>query len=172
MTIDLVDNPEHFEEVYPSDSDGSVSSDDDGSESVQEPDAIKDITARLRKLNWSVADAREERNTAQAGLNMLDNYARGLAAFYSEDLNIEACVEAYQTQRAKAFESHKNGVMKLEKYEEEIKELHLKRGRLLQKEKAKKRKDDKQKDEDKKMQEREKQRKVKEKNRLKQERTN
>ena len=171
MTIDLVDNQEHFEEVYPSDSDDSVSSDDDGSESDNEPEAIKDITARLRELKWSVADAREERNTAQARLNMLDNYARGLAALYSEDLNIEACVEAYQAQRAKAFESHKNGTTKLEEDEEEIKKLHLKRGKLLQKERATKHKEDKQKSKDKKMQEREKQRKVKEKNRLKQERT-
>ena len=171
MTIDLVDNQEHFEEVYPSDSDGSVSSDDDDSESDHEPQAIKDITAQLRKLKWSVAEEMEDRNAAQARLNMLDSYAQGLAALCSDDINIEACVEAYQTQRAKAFGTHKKGAMKLEEYEEEIKKLHLKRGKLLQKENAQKRKDDKQKSKDKKMQEREKQRKIKEKNRLKQERS-
>lgn len=170
MTIDLVDNQEHFDDVYPSDSDDPVSSDHVDLESDHEPLGIQGINARLRTLKWSIAEATEERNAAQARLNMLENYAQGLGALYSEDINIDACVEAYQAQRAKAFGSHKNGLMKLEGYEEEIKNLHLKRGKFLQMEKAKKSKDDKQKSKDKKMQEREKQRKLKEKNVLKQER--
>ena len=51
MTIDLEDNHEIFDDVYPSDSEdeGSLKS-DDSSESDDESQAVKDLSAQIRKV--------------------------------------------------------------------------------------------------------------------------
>lgn len=169
MTIDLVDNCEHFEDVYPSDpEDTSPVESDSSSESNDEPQAIKDLTAQIRKLRVSIKEATEERNSAQGRLNMLENYSRSLTTSRPADLT--ASVEAYETLRAKAFESHKNGEIKLEEHEQQMKKLESRRRKIAQKEKDRKTKDDKAKSKDEKKKEREKQQKIKEKKQVKQER--
>ena len=176
MTIDLVENYEHFEDVYPSESDDTSSSDSEtSSDSDGETEAVKNLTSQIRKLNLVLRQGAEERNSAQARVTMLDNYARSLVT--SRPDNIEACVEAYQTQRAKAFEGHQHGESKLEEHEEQVKRLKIQRRKVLQKEKEKKhkekerkRKEKKANSKDERAKEREKQRKTDERFRLRQER--
>lgn len=177
MTIDLVENSERFEDVYPSESEDSSSSESESeSESDGEPEAVKDLTVQIRKLDRVLRDATEERNSAQGRLTMLDNYAWSLTRSRPDD--IEACVDAYQTQRAKAFENHKHGESMFEEHEEELKRLKNQKRKLLQKdkekklrEKEKKRKEKKAKSKNEKAKEREKQRKAEERLRLRQERS-
>lgn len=169
MTVDLIDNREHFEDVYPSDSDDSEASESDSSEgSDDEPQAVKELTLKIQGLEGSIKEATEERNSAQGRLKMLENYAQSLTASRPDD--ITACVEAYESVRAKAFKSHKSGESKLREHEEEIKKLKRQKRKLQQKEQEKRRKSDlaKLKDEEKKT--REKQQKINERNRLRQER--
>ena len=176
MTIDLVENSEHFEDVYPSESEDTSSSESESSsESDGETETVRDLTSQIRKLNMVLRAGVEERNSAQARVTMLDNYARSLIT--SRPDNIEACVEAYKTQRAKAFEGHQHGESKLEEHEEEVKRLKIQRRKVLQKEKEKKhkekerkRKEKKANSKDERAKEREKQKKTDERSRLRQER--
>lgn len=169
MTIDLVDNPEHFEDVYPSDSESTASSQCwMPSEPDEESQALQDVNSQLRRLAWSVKEAAEQRNSAQGRLNMLENYAQSLTR--SPPNNIEACVEAYQLLRAKAFESYKSGELKVEDHEEEIKKLNVKRFKLQCEEKESKREAEESKAKAKKAEERERQRIRSEMDRLKRER--
>ncbi|KAL8807582.1 MAG: hypothetical protein Q9182_000566 [Xanthomendoza sp. 2 TL-2023] len=139
MTIDLVDNREHFKDVYPSDSEeGEESEANDSTDSDTETQAIKDLTSQLRELEMSAKEATEERNSAQGRLDMLDNYARSLTT--SRPDNIATCVSAYQTERAKAFEYHKNGEARLKDHEQHISKVKAKKLKLqlkIQRQKAK-----------------------------------
>ncbi|KAL8818261.1 MAG: hypothetical protein Q9223_003061 [Gallowayella weberi] len=125
MTIDLVDNREHFEDVYPCDSEeGEDSEANDSSDSDTETQAIKDLASQLRELEMSAKEAYEERDSAQGRLNMLENYARSLTISRPDD--IAACVSAYQTEREKAFEYHKNGEARLKDHEQQISKVKAK----------------------------------------------
>ena len=176
MTIDLVENPEHFEDVYPSETEETSSSESESSsESDDETEAVQDLTSQIRKLNGIVREAAEERNSAQGRLTMLDNYARSLIT--SRPVDIVACVDAYQTQRAEAFGSHNHGESKLEELEGQVKKLKNRKRKLLQKDKEKrykeaelKRKDKEAKSKEERAKGREKQRRLDDRTRLRQER--
>ena len=176
MTIDLVENPEHFEDVYPSETEETSSSESESSsESDDETEAVKDLTSQIRKLSGIVREAAEQRNSAQGRLTMLDNYARSLIT--SRPDNIVACVDAYRSQRAQAFENHNYGESKLEELEGQVKKLKNRKRKLLQKDKEKKykeaelkRKDKKAKSKEERAKGREKQRRIDDRIRLRQER--
>lgn len=169
MTIDLIFNREHYEDVYPSDAEEEKSSEsDDSPGSESESQAVKELTSQLKKLEVSSKEATEERNSAQGRLRMLENYAESLIESRPDD--ITACVEAYRTVRAKAFENHKNGECQLKDHEEQIAKLRVKKRKLVQKEEEKKRKANQAKSKEEEKKEREKQKKINEKNRLRQER--
>ncbi|KAL8677286.1 MAG: hypothetical protein Q9186_006273 [Xanthomendoza sp. 1 TL-2023] len=169
MTVDLVDNREHFEDVYPSDSEeGEESDGNDLSDSDTEPEAVKDLTSQLRELELSAKEAAEERNSAQGRLNMLDNYARSLTTSRPDD--IAACVSAYQTERAKAFENHKNGEARLKDDEQQISQVKAKKQKLQLKSKKQKAKVDRIRIKDQGKKDRERQQDTIERNRINQER--
>ncbi|KAL8720133.1 MAG: hypothetical protein Q9225_002948 [Loekoesia sp. 1 TL-2023] len=169
MTIDLTDNREHYEDVYPSDSEDLETSDSDiTSESDAEPQEVQGLTSQIEKLELSVKEATEERSSAQGRLNMLDNYARSLTT--SRPDNIAVCVEAYQSERAKAFESHISGEARLKVHEQEIKKIKSKKSKLLFRMNKEKRKVERDKYRDWEKRDRERQQKIDEKKRLKQER--
>ncbi|KAL8693273.1 MAG: hypothetical protein Q9218_001874 [Villophora microphyllina] len=167
MTVDLVDNREHYEEVYPSESD-SDSGSDSSSDSDEESQAIEDLSSQIQKLELSIKDAAEERNSAQGRLNMLENYARSLTT--SRPDNITACVQAYSHERSEAFEGHKNGEVRVKENEKEISKLKRRRSRMLRKLRADKTKAERAKVRQEKKRDREKQQKLTEKSRVKRER--
>ncbi|KAI4108093.1 MAG: hypothetical protein LQ339_002365 [Xanthoria mediterranea] len=138
MTVDLVDNREHFEDVYPSDSEGAEDSDGGViSDSETKSQAVKDLTTQLQQLEMATREATEQRNSAQGRLNMLDNYARSLITSRPED--IATCVTAYQNERAKAFEDHKTGEARMKEHDQQISKVKIKKRKLqlkLQKEQA------------------------------------
>ncbi|KAL9027673.1 MAG: hypothetical protein Q9196_003838 [Gyalolechia fulgens] len=169
MTIDLVDNREHYKDVYPSDPDEAETSDTGTAlESDTEPPEIQGLTSQIEKLELSIKEANEERNSAQGRLTMLDNYARSLTTSRPDD--IAACVDAYQTERAKAFESHKNGESRLKTHEIEIRKIKGKKFKILTKLKETTRKADHARNKNREKKDREKQRKINEKMCLEQER--
>lgn len=169
MTIDLVDNREHYKDVYPSDSEESDSSDsDEESESDTEPQDVQELTSQIEKLGLSIKEAAEERNSAQGRLNMLDNYSRSLTTSRPDD--IAACVKAYHRERAKAFDSHKDGEARLKAHESEIRKIKRKKNKILASLKEKKRKADHVRNKEREKKDRERQRKISEKKRLELER--
>ncbi|KAL8651067.1 MAG: hypothetical protein Q9226_004871 [Calogaya cf. arnoldii] len=169
LTIDLVDNREHFEDAYPSDSDDNEERDNDGtSDSDDEPQGIKDLTSQLQELEMSAKNATEKRNSAQGRLNMLDNYAKSLTTSRPEDIG--ACVSAYQSERAKAFEDHKNGEVALKKYDRQISRVKVKKRKIQLKIQKQQAKADRAKIKEQGKKDREHQQKIAERNRVKQER--
>ena len=104
MTIDFGENPEHFDDTYPSETEELSSSESaSSSESDEETEAIKALTFQIRKITAVIREATEERSSAQGRLNMFDNDARSLITNRSRDL--VTCVDAYQDQRAKALKA-------------------------------------------------------------------
>ncbi|KAL8900287.1 MAG: hypothetical protein Q9192_001159 [Flavoplaca navasiana] len=130
LTIDLVDNREHLADVYPSDDPDDIEEpDSDGtSDSNVDCQGLKDLTSQLQELELSAKDATEERNSAQARLNMLDKYAQSLTTSRPDD--IAACVSAYQSERTKAFQDHKNGEITLKKYDHQISKVKAKKRKI------------------------------------------
>ena len=169
MTIDLVNNRNHYEDIYPSDSEDTEDLDSDtASESDSEPQEVQELTSRIKTLELSIKEATEERNSAQGRLNMLDNYARSLTT--SRPDNIAPCVEAYQTERAKAFESHKSGETRLKDHQQEIDRIQQRRQRLVDKLDRAKRRASRAKFKEWEKRDREKQQRMRERRRVKQER--
>ncbi|KAL8782371.1 MAG: hypothetical protein Q9213_005449 [Squamulea squamosa] len=168
MTIDLVDNRDHFEDVYPSDTEDRDSDSESSSDSDDEPQAIKDLTFQLQKLESSAKEATEKRNSAQGRLNMLDNYARSLITSRPDD--IAACVNAYQDERAKAFEDHKDGEAGLKEYDQQISKMKAKKRKLQLKIEKQKAKTDRAKTKNQKKKDCELQQEIAEKKRVRQER--
>ncbi|KAL8968946.1 MAG: hypothetical protein Q9183_002235, partial [Haloplaca sp. 2 TL-2023] len=168
MTIDLVDNRELYEDVYPSDSGDEESDDATSSESEEEPLTVRNLSSQIQKLELSIKEAAEERNSAQERMDMLGNYARSLSASRPDD--IAACIETYRSERLKAFGDHKNGEATVKREEEKMEKLRTRRLREMQKLASQKAKTNRAKARETKNKLREKQLKVAEKRRTKQER--
>ncbi|KAL8705312.1 MAG: hypothetical protein Q9201_001558 [Fulgogasparrea decipioides] len=172
MTVDLVDNREHFEDVYPPDSDSEEESDSDTlSESDHEPQMVKDLTLQIQKLELSVKEAAEERNSAQGRLNILENFSRSLTTSRPPADNVVQCVEMYRVERAKAFEEHKNGEIRLKENEQQVTRLKSKKRKMLQKIKNQKAKADRAKSKKEEQKIREQQQNIAEKKRIRHELT-
>lgn len=139
MTVELVDNRERFKDAYPSDPEDVEEPDSDGtSDSDAESQAVKDLTTQLQQLEMATKEATEQRNSAQGRLNMLDNYARSLTTSRPDD--IAACVTAYQSERAKAFEDHKNGEARMKDHDQQVARVKVRKRKIqlkLQKQKTK-----------------------------------
>ncbi|KAL8871838.1 MAG: hypothetical protein Q9174_002418 [Haloplaca sp. 1 TL-2023] len=168
MTIDLVDNREVYEDVYPSESEDEESDDATSSESEDESPTIENLNSQIQKLELSIKEAAEERNSAQGRMDMLNNYARSLSASRPDD--IAKCVEAYRSERLKAFGDHKNGEATIKREEDQIAKLKTRRLREIQKLASQKAKTNRAEARESKIKLREKQLKAAEERRIKQER--
>ncbi|KAL8948222.1 MAG: hypothetical protein Q9222_005570 [Ikaeria aurantiellina] len=169
MTIDLIDNQEYFEDVYPSDSEDAGGSDSDSSSaSDTETQSVKKLDFEIERIETAIKEATEQRNSAQGRLGMLDNYARSLTN--SRPDNIVQCVENYRTERARAFKDYTNGEARLKPQERDLVLTKSKRRRLLLKLKKQKVMAERSKTKEQKKKDRENQKMIDEKWRLTQER--
>ncbi|KAL8778220.1 MAG: hypothetical protein Q9194_002124 [Teloschistes cf. exilis] len=169
MIVDLVDNQEQYEDIYPSESDESEDElSDSSTDSVTESVPVKNLTSQIEHLELSSKEAAEMRNSAQGRLNMLENYARSLTT--SRPDNISACVKAYSAQRAWAFEEHQIGDKRARYQEQQISKLKRRKNKMLRKLRAQKAKVDRVKVKEGLKRGREQQQKKNEKTRIKQER--
>ncbi|KAI4251401.1 MAG: hypothetical protein LQ352_004872 [Teloschistes flavicans] len=169
ITVDLVDNREQYEDMYPSESEEDEEETSDSStDSDTESAVVKNLTSQIQHLELLAKEAAEERSSAQGRLNMLENYARSLTTSRPDD--ITACVSAYGNQRAKAFENHKHGDLRVREQEQRISKLKRQKNKTLRKLKAQKARADRAKVKEEKKRNREKQQKMTEKTRIKQER--
>ena len=132
MTVELVPNPDHFEDAYPSDSEGQEDSDSETStDSDDELDVVKDLVTKIKNLEISKKDASEERNSALSRLNLLENYGRTLGVSRPDDL--EQCIEMYRTERVKAFEAHKAGEIALSDIDQDLARSKKEKNKLIKK---------------------------------------
>ena len=143
MTVELIPNPERYEDVYPSDSDDEAEDEDIESENSDPEDAseIKACKQELAEIDNEFKKAHEEKLSSIAQLAMLDGFARGFEKYDKEQPpDVTACVATYRDERRKIFELHfesENTIMQLS--EERAKSLKnlAKARRSIEKEKEK-----------------------------------
>ncbi len=120
MTVDLVDNPEKYEDIYPSDSEKEELGEEDGDESDQteDPPEVKALAKELADVDDALKRATEGKASATSQISMLNDYAISLGQDRPADLG--SCVQAYREERRKASDL-------LFACEKEISELSKKR---------------------------------------------
>ena len=121
MMVELIPNPDSYQDLYPeSDDEGEIS--DDQSESEPESDAIKVLAEKKKQNDDSIVEANEEKKAAASCLAILESYGRSVERNRPSDL--KSCIKAYSEERKKAFEAHTWS-------EEKIKALEKERVRIL-----------------------------------------
>lgn len=130
MTVDLVVNREFYEEIYPSESDGSDGHDDDLSDSESENEAMKIFSTEAEKIQNRIQEASEEQASASSRLNILDRYGQSFATPRPDNLN--ASLTAYKEERKRIFQDHAASVAKIKDLKDELYKLN-KRNRHVQK---------------------------------------
>ena len=122
MMVELIPNPENFDDVYPESEDDAEESEDDQSESEPELPATKALAEEKTRNDDSIMEANEEKKAAASRLAMLESYGRSFEKDRPSDL--ESCIVAYREERKKAFEVYKES-------EHRIKNLEKERVRIL-----------------------------------------
>lgn len=136
MTVDLVENQERYEDVYPSESEGSASESDTESEPEVNPEAYAIIDPKIYEVELSIKEVSEIRNAAFSCLNLAEYYGRSFNVSRPE--NLTECVDAYSIERAKAFENHKSSESKLRELEKELVKLKKEKRKIEKDENKKK----------------------------------
>ena len=122
MMVELVPNPENFDDVYPESEDDAEESEDDQSESELESPATKALAEEKNRNDDSIMEANEEKKAATSRLALLEGYGRSFEKDRPSDL--ESCILAYREERRKAFEVYKES-------EHRIKDLERERVNIL-----------------------------------------
>ena len=138
MMVELIPNPENFEDVYPESEDDAEESEDDQSESESELPAAKALAEEKTRNDDSIMEANEEKKAAASRLAMLESYGRSFEKDRPDDL--ESCIVAYREERKKAFEVYKESehrIKDLEKERARISKCQAKDAKANAKEKAK-----------------------------------
>lgn len=138
MMVELIPNPDIYENVYPESEDDVEESEDDQSESEPESDATKALADEKRRNDGSVMEANEEKKAAASRLAMLESYGRSFEKDRPNDL--KGCISAYREERKKAFEVHKESEDKIKTLEKErfnILKRQVKDSKVTVKEKGK-----------------------------------
>ena len=138
MMVELIPNPERFDDVYPESEDDADESEDDQSESEPELPATKALAEERSRNDDSIMEANEEKKAAASRLAMLESYGRSFENDRPSDL--ESCIVAYREERKKAFEVYKESEHRIKTLEKErvlILKRQAKNAKANVKEKAK-----------------------------------
>ena len=122
MMVELIPNPENFDDVYPESEDDVEESEDDQSESEPETPATKALAEEKTRNDDSIMEANEEKKAAASRLAMLESYGRSFEKDRPNDL--ESCIVAYREERKKAFEVYRES-------EHRVKNLDKERVKIL-----------------------------------------
>ena len=117
MMVELIPNPENFDDVYPESEDDAEESEDDQSESESELPATKALAEEKNRNDDSIMEANEEKKAAASRLAMLESYGRSFEKDRPSDL--ESCIVAYREERKKAFEVYKESEHRIKNLEKE-----------------------------------------------------
>ena len=138
MMVELISNPDSYDNAYPESEDDAEESEDDQSGSELESDATKALTEEKKRNDDCIMEANEEKKAAASRLAMLESYGRSFEKDRPSQLQV--CISAYREERKKAFEAHKESEDKikiLEKERAKIHKRHVKHSRIATKEKEK-----------------------------------
>lgn len=117
MMVELIPNPENFDDVYPESEDDTEESEDDQSESEPETPATKALAEEKSRNDDLIMEANEEKKAAASRLAMLESYGRSFEKDRPSDL--ESCIVAYREERKKAFEVYRESEHRIKNLEKE-----------------------------------------------------
>ena len=120
--VELIRNPDNYEDIYPESEDDAEESEDPQSESDSESDATKALAERKKRNDDLMMEADDEKKAAASRLAMLESYGRSFEQNRPSDL--KGCISAYSDERKKVFEMYKNN-------EDRIENLKKKRVQIL-----------------------------------------
>jgi hypothetical protein len=128
MTVQLIANREAYEEIYPDEDEIDEESEDEDADSDREDDAIKAVTAEIKRLNEELINWHEKTDSASARLEMLQKYSTTIASKRPDDL--EKCLKDYSDERSKAFDDQRAAIAKGDELAKEIEKLNKKKAQL------------------------------------------
>ncbi|KAK3389710.1 hypothetical protein B0H63DRAFT_103204 [Podospora didyma] len=132
LNVVLLPNTDIFQEIYP-DSDSESEQDKSDEEDEEEQDkinkALEEVRDKLVALGDEQQRAQEIISSAETRLKILDSH--GLALDKREQVDIESSVETYRTERAKVFQDHIDGLIRVRTLDKEVGDLKKEEARLL-----------------------------------------
>ena len=115
--VELIPNPDNYEDIYPESEDDAEESEDLQSESDSESDATKALAEEKKRNDDLMMEADDEKKAAASRLAMLESYGRSFEQNRPSDL--KGCISAYSDERKKAFETYKNNEDRIENLKKE-----------------------------------------------------
>ncbi|CAK7200078.1 hypothetical protein SEUCBS139899_002766 [Sporothrix eucalyptigena] len=137
IAIELLPNREIFQDIYPdtdeedkSDTDDDDDKDDDSADDAdKESPELKAVRRKIQALRDDVERASEVVSSAESRLKILDAYGKMLDR--KRGIDIDAGVEVYRTERAKVFQDHMEGTVRMRELTEAMTELSKEESKLL-----------------------------------------
>lgn len=133
IAIELLPNREIFQDIYPDSDDDDKSEtedeEDDSSDDDKDSAELKEVRKKLQALRDEVKRASEVVSSAESRLKILDAYGKMLDR--KRGVEIDSGVETYRSERAKVFQDHMEGTIKVREVNEQITELGKEETKLL-----------------------------------------
>lgn len=129
VSHDLLPNREIYEEIYPSDDedDDETSSSDDSDEEIDE---MKELNAKIKKLQKSLAEEQEKTSSGANRLLICEYFGQSVRETRPPPPELKSLLEAYQVQREEIFHEHEASSAAAEDLQEEINKVEKQKIKL------------------------------------------
>lgn len=122
VTVELVPNPEVFDEVYPEYEDDDTSDGEDIFEdSDDEPDGVRDIKREIEDLRGAWTGQTEVLASAQCRLRPLDQYVRSLKLTNCTPDDVQKLMKSHEQERAEIFRTSRAATSEIAALEKKLK---------------------------------------------------
>lgn len=108
--VDRLPNREHWDDVYPSESEDD-GLDDEQSDENQDSEKSKILSKEMEAKEASIKQIKEQQASASARLTILENSAKSVEKECPDSIGI--FLDVYQAQRQKAFEAYHTSEFKM-----------------------------------------------------------
>ncbi|TVY81731.1 hypothetical protein LSUE1_G005469 [Lachnellula suecica] len=129
VTVDLISNREVYEDIYPSDSEDE--SDEEEEDESGQPEAIKAIDDKVKKLNGDLVTEQEYINSATTRLSICDSFGMSVSKDRPPPNELENFLEAYNEERKKIYRDHESSTRAMETIREDIAKAQMERFKLV-----------------------------------------
>ena len=130
VSHDLLPNREIYEEIYPSDDDDDDDETSSSDESDEEIDEMKELNAKIKKLQKSLVEEQEKTNSGTNRLQICDNFGQSVRDARPPPPELKILLEAYQVEREKIFHEHEASSAAAEDLQKEINKVEKQKTKL------------------------------------------
>ncbi|KAK2759407.1 hypothetical protein FQN54_002885 [Arachnomyces sp. PD_36] len=122
IQTELVPQREYFEDVYPSDSDGDelIEDEDPDDNFGVDRSELDRVEGELKVLRDRMATARNDQNTANTSLELLDSYGRTMKAGEVDVGKMADYLQVYQKERARLSDLYQESESTIKETEKEV----------------------------------------------------